>query len=238
MNRLQTWWMWTPFRWKRRWQGLKRRVLGLPRREEAVLNMVRRDVPRGDAQAVLDAMDRFGRTQQFLMNVGDEKAPILLEAFARSRGQLIVEVGAYCGYSAVFWGKLAKERGGRVVSIEQSEDFATITRAMVEHAGLSEVVAVETGVVESCLARLPGPIDVLFLDHAKDQYYADLLLLEAAGLIAEGTVLIADNTGIGADDVADYLAHVRYSGSYDSAEHRGFMEYSKIPDAVEVSVKR
>ncbi len=238
MNRLQTWWMWTPFRWKRRWQGLKRRILRLPRREQAVLNVVRRDVLKGDAQGVLDAMDRFGRTQQFLMNVGDKKAPILSEAFGQSRGKLVVEVGAYCGYSAVFWGKHAKDSGGRVVSIEQSEDFTAIARAVLEHAGLADVVAVETGVVETCLARLPGPIDVLFLDHAKDQYYPDLLLLEAAGLITEGTVLIADNTGIGADDVADYLAHVRYSGTYDSVEHRGFMEYSKIPDAVEVSIRR
>jgi catechol O-methyltransferase len=230
--------MWAPFRWKRRWQGLKRRVLRLPRREQAVLDVVRRTVPKGDAQGVLDAMDQFGRAQQFLMNVGDEKAPILREAFAQSRGKLVVEVGAYCGYSAVFWGTHVRANGGRVISIEQSEDFMEIARSMVEHAGLTEVVAFENGVVESCAARLPGPIDVLFLDHAKDQYYPDLLLLEAAGLISAGTVLIADNTGIGADDVADYLAHVRYSGTYKSVEHQGFMEYSKIPDAVEVSIKR
>ena len=201
------------------------------------MRQVQSETAPTNPHAVLEAMDSFGRTQQFLMNVGDEKAPILRAAFEQSRKGLVVEIGAYCGYSAVLWGALAKAAGGRVISIEQSPDFTEIAKTIVGHAGLSEVVSVQTGVLKECLAHIPKPIDVLFLAHAKTEYLPDLLLLEQNGLITTGTVVIADNTGIGGADLFPYLAHVRDSARYSSEEHVGFMEYSKIPDAVEVSIK-
>jgi len=229
--------MWAPFRLKQHWQGLKRRALGQPRREQAVMQQVLSQTPPNDPHAVLRAMDTFGRTQQFLMNVGDEKAPILRAAFEQSRKGLVVEIGAYCGYSAVLWGALSKSAGGRVISIEQSSDFTEIARTIVNHADLGSVVSIETGVLKDCLEHITQPIDLLFLDHAKTEYLPDLLLLEQKGLITTGTVVIADNTGIGGADLFPYLAHVRDSARYSSEEHIGFMEYSKIPDAVEVSIK-
>ena len=47
-------------------------------KEQAVLHQIKQFTPRGDAQAVLDAMDSFGWSEQgFLSNIGNVKGAIL-----------------------------------------------------------------------------------------------------------------------------------------------------------------
>ena len=81
------------------------------------------------------------------------------------------------------------------------------------------------------------PFDLIFLDHWKDLYKQDLQLLEERGLILEGGIVVADNVGeIFAPD--EYLAYVRQCGHYDREHREATIEYTRVPDAVEISVYR
>jgi len=87
------------------------------------------------------------------------------------------------------------------------------------------------------IATLEGPFDLVFLDHGKDLYTVDLQRLEERALLRTGTAVVADNVGevFGA---TTYLEYVRGCGRYDSEHRPATIEYSTIPDAVEISVYR
>ena len=62
---------------------------------------------------------------------------------------------------------------------------------------------------------------------------------ETAGLAvrADGSIVVADNTGVLFSPEA-YLTYVRTCGRYDSESREARIEYSRLPDAVEISVYR
>jgi catechol O-methyltransferase len=186
---------------------------------------------------VLAALDHFGRERSFLMNVGDRKGEILDAELLRVRPARVLEIGAFCGYSAVRMARLLRGWDGRLVSVEASRDNAEVARATVGLAGLAERVEVIAGKAADVIPTLSGPFDLVFVDHWKDLYLPDLRRIEEHGLLRPGSVVVADNVGL--FDVSDYLAHVRGSGRYESRNVASTVEYrDALPDAVEISVFR
>jgi predicted O-methyltransferase YrrM len=62
-------------------------------------------------------------------------------------------------------------------------------------------------------------------------------LIEERGLISPGSIVVADNVG----DIfnpGEYLHYVRTCGRYDSENRVATIEYTSVPDAVEISVYR
>ena len=55
------------------------------------------------------------------------------------RPSVLLELGAYCGYSAVRMARLLLP-GARLLTIEFNPDYAAITQRMVEFAGLQDKV--------------------------------------------------------------------------------------------------
>ena len=205
------------------------------RREDLVLEYVKSHAESGNPSSVLDAMDDFARHQRWMMNIGPRKGEVLTGALAEVDARNVLEIGAYCGYSATLIGKFLKERVGRLISVEKNERFAGIARAVIAHAGLSDTVEIRIGVVETEIGRLPGPFDAVLIDHWKDEYLPDLKRLEAGGMLRKGTAVVADNVGFFA--VQEYLNHVRESGLYRSRFYESSIEYAdSVRDGVEVSV--
>lgn len=215
------------------WDRLRR----APPRVEQALAYVRANARAGDPEDVLGTLDRFGREHAFLMNVGDRKGEILDEEVRRARPLRALEIGAFCGYSAVRIARLLREWDGRLWSIEASRRCAEVARAMVAFAGLDDRVEVIHGPAEAVIPTLNEPFDLVFIDHWKDLYLPDLKRLEAHGLLHEGSIVIADNVGF--FDVNDYLEYVRSSGRYNSRNVASSVEYrDALPDAVEISELR
>jgi len=207
-------------------------------RTEAALRYARQHATAGDPNSVLASLDRFARERRFLMNVGDEKGLVLDEAVdGLAPGARILELGCFCGYSAI---RMARRLGaaGRVVSLEVNPRSVEVARAMCELAGLGGRIEVLHGSASERIPRLDGTFDLVFLDHWKDLYRADLERIEAAGLLRPGSVVVADNVGplFGADA---YLSYVRGCGRYDSRYVASHLEYhGAIEDGVEISVFR
>ena len=98
---------------------------------------------RGDPDSVIEAIHEFGEKQQWLMGVGDLKGRILdsriTEALASKPQGVVVEMGAYCGYSAVRIARLLTD-DQRLISLELNPDFAIFATQIVELAGLKHRV--------------------------------------------------------------------------------------------------
>lgn len=157
------------------------------------------DQIRGDPLKVVAAIDKYATTKNYLMNVGPDKGKIVCDLIAEVRPETMVELGGYVGYSALLFGHAIKKAGGkRYYSLERNPEFAAVITSLTDLAGLSDIVKVHVGPSDRSIARLHAEgalsqIDLMFLDHYKPAYTADLKLCESLRLIGPGSSLAADN---------------------------------------------
>ena len=183
---------------------------------------------RNKPSKVLAAIDEFGRTKKYLMNVGEDKGRIVTDLIAEVKPKVMVECGGYVAYSSILFGDALRAAGGqRYWTLERSPEFAAVIMALVDLAGLSEVVKVVVGPSDQSIKRLHSSgalqhIDMAFIDHYKPAYLTDLKLCEHLKLITPGSVIAADNVVHPGNP--PYLAYVRSS----SEEKRQALRTGKI----------
>src|SRR5262249_61663499 len=110
----------------------------------------------------------------------------------------VLELGAYVGYSAR---RIARKLppGGRLYSVEFSPANAELARRVVDHAGAQDRVTIIPGYLGdggATIERLnsalgPGQLDVVFIDHAKEEYLPDLERITTAGWLPPEGVAVA-----------------------------------------------
>ncbi|QIW96795.1 hypothetical protein AMS68_002313 [Peltaster fructicola] len=173
------------------------------------------DEIRGSPARVLAAIDEFGRTKKYLMNVGEDKGKIVTDLIASVKPETMVELGGYVGYSCILFGDAVRKAGGkRYFSLERNPEFGAVIASLVRLAGLDDVVKVEIGSSDTSIKRLHASgvlkhIDLVFLDHYKPAYTTDLKLCEELELVGPGTVMAADNVITPGNP--PYLEYVRSS---------------------------
>src|SRR6476646_6713682 len=151
-------------------------------REAAVGEYVLANARKGDVGSVLDTIDRFAYEESFLINVGDEKGELLDAAVRRANPKVALELGTYCGYGALRIAAAAPS--ARVFSVELAEANAEVARRIWAHAGVADRVTCVVGTIGDGGATLDalaaehgfaaGKLDLLFIDHDKAAYLADL----------------------------------------------------------------
>jgi predicted O-methyltransferase YrrM len=166
--------------------------------------------------------------RKFLPMVGPEKGRLLAKIVREIEPKRVLEVGTLIGYSAILMGK---ELGGesRLITIEIHDDEARIARRNVERAKIPPTVEVMVGDAKDVIPKLQGEFDLVFLDAEKSEYLEYLRSVEAN--LYKGSTIAADNAGIFANQMEDYLAYVRSSGKYRSR----FVAFGE--DGLEISVK-
>src|SRR5919108_1097439 len=99
-------------------------------REEALADYVAANARPGDLDDVIRVIDEFCVNRSVMINVGDEKGEILDRAVRRASPQLLLELGTYCGYSALRMARVMPD-GARVCSLEFSPANADIARRIL-----------------------------------------------------------------------------------------------------------
>jgi catechol O-methyltransferase len=225
------------FTWRLKKEAFIDRITGAPAKQIQVANYVEEHARRGDSRDVLRTIDRFATEERWLMNIGPDKGPLIQELAERLPADAkILELGAYCGYSSIM---LANTFGKacRVTSIEINDVAVDSSRRNVEMAGLSDQISFIHGSSTEMIPTLKGHFDLVFLDHWKDLYKPDLQLIEQRELIQPGSIVVADNVGE-IFNPEEYLDYVRNCGHYESENRQANIEYTSVPDAVEISVYR
>jgi catechol O-methyltransferase len=170
--------------------------------------------------------------------VGDEKGEILDAAIRRTQPRRLLELGTYCGYSALRTVRAMPE-GARLYSVEFSAANAEIARRILSHAGVGEervTVVLGTlgdgGQTIEALERQhgfgPGTVDFVFIDHAKDAYLPDLERIQERGWLHPGAVVVADNVKV--PGVPGYREHMREreGREWRTVEHETHLEYQTL----------
>nr|XP_004670899.1 catechol O-methyltransferase [Jaculus jaculus] len=207
-------------------------------KEQRILHHVQQHAKPRDPESVLQAIDTYCSQKEWAMNVGDAKGQIMDTVIQEYRPSLVLELGAYCGYSAVRIARLLPP-GAKLLTMEINPDYAAITQQMLDFAGLQDKVTVLLGASQDLIPQLKkkydvDTLDMVFLDHWKDRYLPDTLLLEKCGLLRKGTVLLADNVIV--PGAPDFLAHVRGSSSFECTHYSSYLEYMKVVDGLEKAV--
>jgi predicted O-methyltransferase YrrM len=165
-------------------------------------------VPKDEAvQAVIDEVDKACRERTIFM-IGPEKAVRLAELVREKKPERIVECGAAIGYSGLWIARELKALGkGKLITIEIDPQRAKEAEENFRKAGVADFIEIKVGDARQIAKELEGPIDFLFLDHNFSNYHPTFLAIEDK--LADGAMIVADNAGVGAQAMADYLRLVR-----------------------------
>ncbi len=110
----------------------------------------------------------------------------------------ILELGTASGYSAIYLAR-ALPPGGKVVTLELSEDMAQRAKANFARAGLADLVEVRLGQALDLMAAMTESFfDLIFLDIDKESYLP--ALAHCRRLLRAGGLLIADNVAFAGAD--------------------------------------
>lgn len=229
-----------------RWSFL-RMAIGMPAllknwqvgdgREEALAQHVLQNARRGDLDDVIRVIDDFCVNRSFMINVGDEKGEILDRAVKRSSPHLLLELGTYCGYSALRTARVMPA-GARLVSLEFNPANADIARRIWDHAGVGDRLTVIVGILGdggTTIGRLrsehgfdEGSLDFVFIDHDKEAYVPDIERILAEGWLHPGSIVVADNVKFPGAPKYRKLMQEADGRTWRTVEHETHAEYQTL----------
>ncbi|BBZ22892.1 O-methyltransferase [Mycolicibacter hiberniae] len=205
-------------------------------REAAAVEFVLAKARPGDIDDVLARLDEFAYSKSLLINIGDEKGLLLDAAVKRVNPTLVLELGTYCGYSALRIARAAP--AARIYSVELAEANAVNARRIWEHAGVADRITCVVGTIGDGGRTLDalttqhgftaGGLDFLFIDHDKNAYLPDLQAILDRGWLHPGSVVVADNVKLpGAPRYREYM-QAQQGSRWDTVEHKTHVEYQSL----------
>jgi len=210
-------------------------------REARLAEYVLAKARRGDAADAIRVIDEYAYNKSFLINVGDEKGELLDAAVRRANAGVALELGTYCGYGSLRIARAAPS--AKVFSVELSAANAEVARRIWAHAGVDDRVTCVVGTIGDggltldTLAREhgfgAGTLDLLFIDHDKAAYLADLQSIRDRGWLHRGSIVVADNMLIPGSPKYRGFMKEQQGKLFDTVEHKTHGEYQTLmPDLV------
>jgi catechol O-methyltransferase len=210
-------------------------------REAAAADYVVANARKGDIDDVIAKVDEFAYEKSFLINVGDEKGELLDAAVRRANPGVALELGTYCGYSALRIARAAPS--ATVFSVELAEANADVARRIWAHAGIDDRVTCVVGTIGDGGRTLDSlvnehgfaadKLDLLFIDHDKDAYLRDLQSILDRGWLHRGSIVVADNVGFPGSPKYREFMDQQQGKLFDTIEHKTHAEYQTLmPDIV------
>jgi predicted O-methyltransferase YrrM len=152
-----------------------------------------------------------GRVESYIQDLRPERSPVMAEmeavaerdgvpivhwetgrflaALCRSLDPVVLEVGTAIGYSTLHMAEQLVE--GRVITLELDASRVRQARSFLERAGVADRIELIEGDARSTVEGVPGPIDLLFVDAAKEQYGGYIEAAEPK--LSDRAVLVVDN---------------------------------------------
>jgi len=166
--------------------------------------------------------------KEFLPIIGPLRGQLLAREVRNKKPKHVLEVGTLIGYSAILMGQNLDERS-EIVTIEIHKREAEKAAENILKSKIQPKVKIIIGDAKEIIPTLKGCFDFVFIDAEKAEYSEYLKLVEPK--LSKGAVVFADNAGIFAQQMFDYLKHVRNPENYTSS-------YVQLgDDGVEISIK-
>ncbi len=157
-----------------------------------------------EEKKILDVLDDMYRNQRRgMMNVPQEDGRLLRLLVEAVGAKHVVEIGTSNGYSAIWICLGLKATGGKLTTHEIDAKRAGLARENFKRAGVESIVTLVEGDAHQEIAKLEGPIDILFLDADKEGYvdYLKKLLPK----VRPGGLILAHNVSSHGGEMKEYL---------------------------------
>ncbi len=201
-------------------------------RSESDEQRTRRTINR-KVQPVIDELDKFCREQTIYM-IGPARAKRLAALVREKKPKVVVECGTAVGYSGLWIARELKAAGkGKLITIEINEKLAKQAKRNFEKAGLADVIEVRVGDARKLVREIKQRVDFLFIDCNFSNYGPCFAGIEHQ--LEDGAVVVADNVGIGASSMKDYLDVVRTKYQSHTESFEVDLPWEKR-DAMEITV--
>ncbi|HVF22850.1 MAG TPA: O-methyltransferase [Pyrinomonadaceae bacterium] len=164
---------------------MKARVDAIIQRDQAeyLNNLTRQNDP------LLAEMEAYASEHR--VPIADREVALFLEITARSiAAKKALEIGMAIGYSVIYLARGMGE-GGKVVTIEPSDEMINAATMFLKRANLSDNVQIQRGKALDVMPQLTDTFDLLYIDAVKEEYaqYLD----RGLPLLRSGGVVIVDN---------------------------------------------
>lgn len=181
--------------------------------EQKLLKYVTEKAEKGNLSDVIAKIDEFCWNTHWMMNLGDKKAHFYTSVIQKNGVKRVLELGTYCGYSTLV-ALAAMGDDGSIVCFDPGTNGSNeVAEGLFAHAGVSDRVTLHKESFGDPRSWTHGVFDLVLLDHAKNRYYPDLLILEKHHALRPGGTLLADNVVVfRIDDVVNHVtrASLRY----------------------------
>ncbi|XP_064423020.1 transmembrane O-methyltransferase homolog [Latimeria chalumnae] len=186
-------------------------------REERLHKYVLINSRHGQPDSVLQTFEHWVAEWEFLHIFTEKKGQFLDSVVQRVCPSTVLDLGTYCGYSAIRILRLLPP-GGRLYSVIPDPSLAGIAEEMILVAGFQPAqFQVITSSFDEAITRFKSyykvkTFDFILMDQSEGRYLQDLQALKKAGLIAPGTVILANHSsGLAA---REFLCEVRQDLQY------------------------
>ena len=125
------------------------------------------------------------------MSVSPADGALLKRLVEQTRAKHVVELGTFRGYSGLWMSLGLRSTGGRLTTYDIDPQMAEVARRNFARAGVSDLVTQVLGDAHAELPKLPGPIDLAFIDADKDGYLDYLKTLVPK--MRRGGLIVAHN---------------------------------------------
>jgi len=151
-------------------------------------------VPLGKStteKQILAVLDDLDRNQRSRLTVPAEDARLLRLLTESINAKHVVELGTANGYSGIWFALALQTTGGKLTTFEIDPQRVKQARENFKRAGVDYLITQVEGDAHQEVAKLTGPIDLVFLDADKDGYldYLNKLL----PLVRPGGLVVAHN---------------------------------------------
>jgi predicted O-methyltransferase YrrM len=145
------------------------------------------DAERKILQVLREIIDKQGRR----MNVPTTDGRLLRLLAEAIGAKTVVEIGTSNGISSIWMGLALQKTGGKLITHEIDPQTAAQARENFAAAGVANLITVVEGDAHQTVAKLQGPIDLVFIDADKEGYldYLQKLL----PLVRPGGLVLAHN---------------------------------------------
>jgi len=207
-------------------------------------------------EEILSIVDKFCLFRHWMMHIGPSKKDAVVSALDEALRLsfeedvfVAVELGTYCGYSAILLGmhlqSVAASRTFHLYTFEICQEYHNVAREMIRLAGLESVISAvliqQHEIPAQWISRHHSKVHFLFLDHDKDRYLTDFISFQQQSLLRKDTVVVADNVLF--SNIHDYLSFVRHlqkQGQVQSKTVHALLEYAQhkeeYMDALEITI--
>ena len=175
------------------------------RRRSETVAIDAKTLPRDDgAKRIVDVLEDMHENQRRgMQNVSPDDGRLLRVLTESIGAKHVVEIGTSNGYSALWFCLALRSTGGKLTTHDIDEGRAATARQNFKRAGVEHLVTLVMGDAHKTVAKLEGPIDIVFLDADKAGYldYLNKLLPK----VRPGGLILAHNTTSLSDSMRDYL---------------------------------